>query len=197
MLDKYEAIASVIIEFCKNYLNDEYTAVALLMLEKLCRKRPSPLIYGKPGTWACAIIYSVGSVNFLFDKSQSPHMRAGELAEKFGISASTAGNKAGEIRKMLNIGVFDPGWTLPSKLSDNPYIWMFETNNGLIVDVRYAPRDVQEELFNAGMIPFIPADKEPIESDKDECGVDIQMPVNDKKKKERVVFEGQITLYDE
>ena len=98
---------------------------------------------------------------------------------------------------MLSISIFDPDWTLPSKLCDNPYVWMFETNNGFIVDVRYAPRKMQEELFNAGMIPFIPADKEPIEPDKDECGVDIQKAVSNKKKQEQVVVEGQITLYDD
>ena len=78
MLGKYEAIAAIIKEFCKEHLNEEYSDISLLMLEKLCRKRPSPIEYGKPNTWACGIIYAIGSINFLFDKSQTPHIRASE-----------------------------------------------------------------------------------------------------------------------
>jgi len=197
MLGKYEKIASVIKEFCEEHLNEEYKDVSVRMLEKLCRKRPSPIDFGKPNTWACGIIYTVGSVNFLFDKSQSPHIRASELAEKFGISASTAGNKAGEIRKILKTGVFDPEWTLPGRLDDNPYVWMFETSNGLIVDIRHAPRDIQEDLFDAGMIPYIPADRESIELDEDKCEEDTYESVTEKKRREHVVVEGQITFFDE
>ncbi|MCL2426791.1 MAG: DUF6398 domain-containing protein, partial [Oscillospiraceae bacterium] len=197
LLDKYEIISTIIKEFCEESLNDEYSDMSLLMLEKLCRKRPSPIDYGKPNTWACGIIYAVGSINFLFDKSQTPHMRASELAEKFGISSSTAGNKAGEIRKLLNTGTLDPEWTLPSKLGDNPYVWMFETNNGLIVDVRYAPREIQESLFDEGLIPFIPADREADESARDDehhKHMSEQQKTESTKKREHVVIDGQISF---
>ena len=33
-----------------------------------------------------AIVYSLGIVNFLFDKSQVPHMRKGELSDLFGVN---------------------------------------------------------------------------------------------------------------
>ena len=197
MLGKYDIIAPVIKEFCEEHLNEEYSDISLLMLEKLCRKRPSPIDFGKPNTWACGIIYAVGSINFLFDKSQTPHMRASELAEKFGISSSTAGNKAGEIRKLLNTGTFDPEWTLPSKLEDNPYVWMFETSSGFIVDVRYAPREIQEELFEARLIPFIPLDKEDDEVEQDEKKeqkAEQQKTGNTKKKREHIEVEGQISF---
>jgi hypothetical protein len=159
MRDKYDAVVPIIIEFCGKHLNDEYTAMSLALLEKLCRKRPSPLIKGKPNTWAASIIYAVGSTNFLFDKSQTPHIRASELAEKFGLSQSTAGNKAGEICKIFDITRFDPEWTLPSNYENNPFIWMFQSDNGFVFDARRIPREDQEVLFNAGMIPFIPADR--------------------------------------
>lgn len=50
---------------------------------------------------------------------------------------------------------FDPNWTLPSKLDGNPMIWMI-TVNGLLLDARYVPRDIQEEAFRKGLIPYIP-----------------------------------------
>jgi hypothetical protein len=34
-----------------------------------------------------------------------------------------------------------------------------ETENGVVFDVRMAPREVQQRAFDAGLIPFIPADR--------------------------------------
>jgi len=202
MLEKYEAIALLITEFCEEYLNDEYTTVSLLMLEKLCRKRPSPLLSGKHNTWACGIIYAVGSNNFLFDRSQSPHMRASELAERFGISQSAAGNKVGNIKKLLNIGVFEPEWTLPSRLGENPLIWMYQTRSGFILDARSAPRDIQEDLFEAGMIPYIPADRADVEEDSEELKEKEDANKSNKsdtikKKSVQNAIEGQFSFFSD
>ena len=43
-------------------------------LAALCRKRPSPLVSGKPETWACAVLYALGQVNYLSDKASTPTM---------------------------------------------------------------------------------------------------------------------------
>ena len=196
MLEKYETIAPIITDFCNEYLNEEYAALSLLMLEKLCRKRPSPLLSGKPNTWACGIVYTIGSNNFLFDRSQIPYMRATDLAYEFGISQSTAGNKAGDIKKLLNIKVLDPEWTLPSRIGKNPMIWMFESSNGFVFDARYAPREVQEELFDAGMIPYIPADREDAEEAREEEKALSQKADIPKKKHERDPINGQISFID-
>ena len=166
--EKYDEISDLITNFCEIYLNDEYTEMSLRLLEKLRRKRPSPLLKGTTKTWACGIIYAIGSTNFLFDKSQTPHMPANKLSEHFNISKSTAGNKAGEIYKYCDMSVFDPEWTLPSKLSDNPYIWMFEDENGFIFDARTAPLEIQMDLLEQGLIPFIPSPNEIQEAQKNE-----------------------------
>ena len=63
------------------------------------------------------------------------------------------------IRKMLKMYQLDPNWTLPSRLEDNPMVWMLQVN-GFMVDVRHAPREVQEIAFNKGLIPYIPADRQ-------------------------------------
>ena len=62
------------------------------------------------------------------------------------------------IRKLLKIRQFDPKWTLPSKLDDNPRVWMLSVN-GFIMDIRDAPRELQVEAFQKGLIPYIPADR--------------------------------------
>jgi hypothetical protein len=159
MQEKYNEIEPLITKFCEEKLNDEYKDLSLRLCEKLCRKRPSPLLSGKANTWACTIIYTIGSVNFIFDKSQVPTMTAKEIAESFGISASTAGNKASQIRDMLNISPFEPEWTLPSKISDNPLVWMVEVD-GFVIDVRILPLEVQIQAYKAGIIPYVPALKD-------------------------------------
>lgn len=97
----------------------------------------------------------MGSVNFLFDKTQTPHMSASELCALCGVSKSTAGAKARVIQDSLHISPFDPHWCLPSKLADNPLAWMI-TVNGLIIDARHAPREIQEEAVRRGLIPSLP-----------------------------------------
>ena len=125
MQEKYDEIAALIEPFCKEKLNEEYQTVCLYALEKLCRKRPSPLNAGRVNTWAAGIVYAVGQVNFNFDKSLPVHVdRAEELSEPFGISKSTAASKAAEIRKMLNMERFGAEYMIPSRLSRHGS-WLF------------------------------------------------------------------------
>lgn len=159
MKSRYDEIVALIDVFCEEHLNAEYAQVCRQMAATLARKRPSPLLGGRPKTWAAAIVHTVGSVNFLFDKTQTPHMRADDLAELFGLSKSTVGNKSKEIRDILDIGVFDPDWTLPSKIDDNPMAWMISVN-GFILDARHAPRPIQEEAYRKGLIPYLPGSAE-------------------------------------
>ena len=62
------------------------------------------------------------------------------------------------IRDLLKLRRFDPEWTLPSLMDDNPLIWMLEVN-GLIMDIRRCPREAQVVAFEKGLIPYIPADR--------------------------------------
>jgi hypothetical protein len=152
-------IVEMIDQFCREHLNDEYAALCRKLAEKLARKRPSPLLSGSLNTWASGIVRTVGWVNFLHDKSQTPHMRLSDIDACFGISESTGAAKLAAIRKLLKIHQLDPNWTLPSHLEDNPMAWMLEVN-GFLMDVRRAPREVQEIAFKKGLIPYIPADRQ-------------------------------------
>jgi hypothetical protein len=152
-------IISFIERFCREHLNEEYAGLCRKMAEKLARKRPSPLLHGKPETWASGIVRTIGWINFLHDKSQTPHMRLSDIEAHFGVSESSGAAKSAAIRKTLRIHHLDPNWTLPSRLEDNPLVWMLQVN-GLMMDVRQAPREVQEIAFRKGLIPYIPADRE-------------------------------------
>ncbi|MCL2879360.1 MAG: DUF6398 domain-containing protein [Treponema sp.] len=158
MRGKYEEIAPLISKFCNEKLNDEYQDLCLRLLEKLCRKRPSPLLGGRPKTWAAGIIYAIGTNNFIFDKTQKLHLTSGEIASAFGISSSTAGSKANEIKKMFRIDYFNPEWQLQEYLKDNPAIWMVMVN-GFIVDIRDMPLETQQQAFEMGIIPYVPGER--------------------------------------
>ena len=70
-----ELIVAMTDQFCREKLNEEYAVLCRRLAEKLARKRPSPLLGGKPETWACGIIRTIGWVNFLDDSSNKPHMK--------------------------------------------------------------------------------------------------------------------------
>ena len=156
--DAAGVIIGMIEQFCREHLNDEYAELCRKLAEKLARKRPSPLLSGKPNVWACGIVRTIGWVNFLHDASQQPHMKTAELHQAFAVSESAAQGKSMQIRRLFKIRMLDPDWTLPSRLDDNPFVWMLNVN-GLLMDIRHAPREAQEVAFEEGLIPYIPADR--------------------------------------
>lgn len=156
--NKFMNIIRTIKSFCNDKLNDEYYNLALKLTVKLARKRPSPLLSGQVSTWSAGIVHTLGMVNFLFDKSQKPHVRAQEIAEWFDLSQSTIATKSKSIRDILKINQLDLTWTLPNRMDNNPMAWLIEVN-GFIIDIRHAPYDFQVEAYNAGVIPYIPGDK--------------------------------------
>ncbi|MDO9103428.1 MAG: DUF6398 domain-containing protein [Methylovulum sp.] len=155
----FDAIVALTGDFSSQHLNDEYAQLARYVTATLCRKRPSPLVSGHANTWACGIIYALGFVNFLFDKSEKPYISATDLCKGFNISTSTGSAKSKVVRDSLKMMQFDPNWCLPSKLDNNPMAWLI-TVNGLMLDARHLPREIQEMAYQKGLIPYIPADKE-------------------------------------
>ncbi len=86
-------------------------------------------------------------------------MKLAMIDKAFGVGQSTGQSKSNAIRKMLKIHQFDPNWTLPSRMDDNPLVWMLEVN-GFLMDIRHAPREAQVIAYEKGLIPYIPADRE-------------------------------------
>src|SRR5215468_12314621 len=154
----FDAIVALTDAFCRAHLDEEYAQLARHATAALCRKRPSPLATGHLKTWACGIVYALGSVNFLFDKSQKPTMRAVDLCAGFGVSQSTGSAKAKAVRDALGMGQMDPQWYRPSKMENNPLAWMIMVD-GFVVDVRRMSRAVQEVAYEKGLIPYIPGEQ--------------------------------------
>jgi hypothetical protein len=158
MRDTFEAIVALTDPFCKEHLTDEYADLCRRLAAALCRKRPSPLLSGSLNTWACGIAYAIGGLNFVFDKSNPHYISAADLAGAFGLARNTAGAKAKAIRDALHIDTFDWRWSVPSRVDHYPGAWLIEIN-GLILDARSVPREIQEEAFRRGLIPYVPASR--------------------------------------
>jgi hypothetical protein len=157
LVEKFATITALTDAFCAKHLNDEYRVLIHRVVGTLARKRPSPLLKGKVNVWAAGAVHAVGRANFLDDPSQVPHCEPKTICEFFGIAESTGQNKSKQIRDALGIGVMSLDWTLPSRLADNPLVWMVQIN-GLMIDIRRSPPELQRLAYEKGLIPFIPAE---------------------------------------
>ena len=155
MRSKFISITDKTDAFCQEYLNEEYKRLIRRTVAALCRKKPSPLLQGNEDAWAAGVVHAIGAANLVFDKSQTPHCNAPDIYSFFGVASGTGQGKSRKIRELLKIGPFSFQWTLPSKVDDNPLIWMLEVN-GMIVDIRQLPIEAQEIAYAKGLIPYVP-----------------------------------------
>src|SRR5579862_8077589 len=84
---------------CAARLDREYAGLARELVARLARRRPSPLARGDVRIWAAGALYSLGQINFLFDRSQQPHLTADQLVGQLGVAKSTMATKATTIRR--------------------------------------------------------------------------------------------------
>lgn len=145
---------------CLDHLSHEYGELRRHLLGKLARKRPSSLLRGDRRVWAAAVIYTIGSINILFDPSQAPHLRADGLAALIGVAKSTMANQAGLIRRTLGLGPLEPELCRQELLAHHPYAWLVEVD-GIIMDVRALPQPLQDEARRRGLVPSLPASPSP------------------------------------
>jgi uncharacterized protein DUF6398 len=81
---------------------------------------------------------------------------ADQLSAAFGVAKSTMSSKARQVRDLLRISHFSPEFQRADVVAQNPLAWIIEVN-GLAVDARHVPPDIQAEAFRRGLIPYIPA----------------------------------------
>jgi len=124
----FEAIVALTDRLCSEHLNAEYADLCRKLATALARKRPSPLIRGKLGVWACAIVRVIGWVNYLDDRSQTPHMKLTAIDQAFGVAENTGQSKSKTIRDMVKIRLNDPQWTLPSRAGKTPSAWIIQAH---------------------------------------------------------------------
>jgi hypothetical protein len=169
-----ERLAKIFItaaDFCGKHLNHDYSQVCLNLLIHVDQERDLALDKGTIVDWAAALVHVAGFVNFLDDPANEPFMKLADIARHLGVAKSTMENRSRSIRKVLEIDRLSCAFCTIPVLAHNPQVWFLENEKGFIFDVRQAPREVQEQAFAAGLIPWIPADfpdlhKEPTPSPK-------------------------------
>jgi hypothetical protein len=151
-----EQVIALTDKVCAELLDEEYADLARQVVAKLARKRPSPLQSGRAATWAGGVVWALGQVNFLFDRSTEPHFTHDDLADAFGLSKSTLGQKGKLIRDMLKMTWATPEFLRAERIDDNPVIWFVEVN-GLPFDARELPIEIQVEAYLKGIVPYVPS----------------------------------------
>jgi hypothetical protein len=150
------AIIALTDEVCADLLDEEYAILAREVVAKLARKRPSPIQSGRAPTWAGAVVYALGQVNFLFDSATKPYATADDLSAAFGVAKSTLSAKAKQVRDLTKMDYGTPEFLREAMVDVSPMIWFIQVD-GLIVDARELPPQIQAQAFDLGVIPYIPA----------------------------------------
>ena len=150
------AIIALTDEVCAGLLDEEYAILAREVVAKLARKRPSPIQSGRAPTWAGAVVYALGQVNFLFDSATKPYATADDLSAAFGVAKSTLSAKAKQVRDLTKMDYGTPEFLREAMVDASPMIWFIQVD-GLIVDARQLPPQLQAQAFDLGVIPYIPA----------------------------------------
>lgn len=128
-----DEIAAMAMKFCKEKLDEDYEQLCEKMVRKLGRKRTKPLSTGRLEIWAAAVVYTIGSMNFLFDKSFKPYVPSSEINEYFGTSSSTVAQKARFIRDMLKLSQYwDKDFSTQYMRENNPFSRLMIDPFGLI-----------------------------------------------------------------
>jgi hypothetical protein len=153
--EKIESVAQMLIqmtgEFCDLHLDADYKQLCEKLILKMKRKRQPPFLSGRANTWAAGIIYALGQINFLFDRSFEPYVSADDIAGHFGLSKSTIGQKARLIRDMFNLSYWDAEFSTQGMRESDPYKGMVMID-GFIVPVSMLSPEAQEELRRRGII---------------------------------------------
>ncbi len=119
--EKAKKLTEMILEFCQLYLDEDYRQLCEKLIHKMSRKRQVPFLAGRIEIWAAAIVYALGSINFLFDKSFSPYVTAEDICKHFGTTKSSTSQKAKIIRDMFKIDCWDKEFSTSYMKENNPF----------------------------------------------------------------------------
>ena len=120
MSDKrFLEIKEKISEFSDKYLDKEFKTLNLKLLKKLEKRDYVSLNRGKIENWTCGIIFAIGQLNFLFERSFSPYVNNDQLCYYFNVKKQNMWIKSRNIRKLLNLKLGNEDFSTKFVLSLN------------------------------------------------------------------------------
>lgn len=146
--EKETKLLQITAAFFAQKLDEEYFVLCEKLIKKMGRKRDVPFQRGKIEIWAAAVVYSIGSINFLFDKSFQPYMTTAQISEYFETKSTTVSNKAREIKDMFNLSYYNPEFSIQKMIDSNPFNNMVMVD-GFIVSLSTLPDDMQQKVRQA------------------------------------------------
>lgn len=141
--DREKQLLELTNTFCSQNLDFDYLQLCEKLILKLGRKRDVPFKSGKLEIWAAAVVYAIGSINFLFDKSFEPYMTANQISDYFGTKNSTVSAKAKVIKDLFKMGYYDSEFSTQKMVESNPFN-DFVMVDGFIVHISTLPEELQE-----------------------------------------------------
>jgi hypothetical protein len=146
--EKENQLLEMVGTFCSQNLDDDYFQLCEKLVKKMGRKREVPFQRGQLEIWAAAVIYAIGSINFLFDKSFEPFMTGEQICDYFDQKVSTVSAKAAIIRNMFKLRYHDPEFSTKKMSDSNPFN-NFVMVDGFIQSLNSLPEEFQKMIKDA------------------------------------------------
>jgi len=137
-------LISLTTEFCEQHLGDEYERLCEKLIRKMSRKRNVPYLSGRIEVWAAGVIYALGQINFLFDRSFEPYATHDDICDHFGTNKSTTSQKAKLIRDMFKMRYGNDEFLTERNKKDKPFGKSMMIN-GLILPIDLLESESHEE----------------------------------------------------
>jgi tetratricopeptide (TPR) repeat protein len=142
--DKENQLLMMVKNFTIEHINEEYEELCVNMVKKLGRKHDVPFKRGKLEIWASAVVYAIGQINFLFDKSFEPYLTPDDICNYFNTKKSTVSDKARKIRDMFNMRYYDKEFSTNVMNDNNPFNDMVVSDDGFIIPKSLLYKDEEE-----------------------------------------------------
>jgi tetratricopeptide (TPR) repeat protein len=152
---KEKQLLDMVESFSKENIDEEYMELCSSLVKKMGRKHDVPFKRGKIEIWASAVIYAIGQINFLFDKSFEPYVTPDEICDYFNTKKSTVSDKAKKIREMFNMGHYDKEFSTNHMNDSNPMKDMVMTEEGLIVPKSMLYEDDEDDDLDINILEIL------------------------------------------
>ncbi len=132
--------------YCKKHLDDDYLRLCNKLFNDLFESDDEIFNRGKENIWAAAIVWAIGSVNFLGDKSFDPSASLSDVCNYFKVKTSTVGQKASRIREWFDMDYFNDYYQREDSQISGLLKSLVMIEDGFIVP-RDLPDNESEESF--------------------------------------------------
>ena len=120
--EREEKIIQLVATFCNEHLDEECAMLCTQLVQKLGRQHPCLFESGRLEIWAAASVYTICSINLLFDRRKPLSLSSSDICNYFEASHSTITQKMRMIKEQLRIDpVFDTEFILRGEASRHPF----------------------------------------------------------------------------